>query len=465
MMKSHSHQKPLEFDFDLIVIGTGSGGGVAAHKVAASGKRVAVVEMGKFGGECPNYGCVPTKALLQSAETYRTAKEAKQFGIRATGVSAQYPAIKAWKDKAVHRTGTSEGDVFFESEGIKVLRGHAHFINQWMITVHGKRYSAKNFLIATGTTSVVPPIPGLKETGFLTYREAIDLVKPPKSLFVIGGGAIGCEFAHFFATMGVKVHVADIAPRLLANEDESVGDALCELFTQRGINVLCGTKVMEVTKSSKGITVKYERDGKAGQVTVEQILLATGKAPNTDMGLENAGVKYGKSGIATNRYMQTNVKHIYAAGDITGPYRFTHTATYQSRIAAHNISMPGSKVAAQYHAVPRCVFVEPEIACVGLTEQELKDKKMPYQVGYAPVSIIGRANTSNSPEGFVKVLATKKGLLVGAAILSPRAGEMVHELTLAIHHRLRAKDVAGTIHAFPTWSETIRIACQKIKSK
>lgn len=462
-MYKSSTRAPQHVDYDLIVLGTGAGGGVASHIAARAGKRVAVVEPEVIGGECPNFGCVPTKALLQAAETYTTVKEGSKFGIRAHDVSVQYPAIRAWKNAAVAHTGTEDGEQVFLSEGIKLIRGKAHFLDRWTISVNGHRYKARKFLIATGTKSVMPPIPGLAETGFITYREAIDYVKPPKSLFIIGGGAIGCEFAHFFNTFGVKVHMADIAPRLIGLEDPEVGDLVGALFKQRGIFVHTDASITRIYKKGTYKVVDFTVNGESQSAVVEEILLSSGKAPNTDLGLENAGVEYDRGGIKIDKYMRTTNKHIYAAGDVAGPYRFTHTASYQSRIAAHNMLHPRNKVAGEYHAVPRCVFVEPEVACVGMTEKQLQEQGITYRIGAAPVRLIGRANTSNVDTGFVKVLADKKGTLLGASIVSPRAGEILHELTLAVQHRMKAQDITNTIHAFPTWSEAIRLACNKIK--
>lgn len=462
MYKSET-RRPLEFDYDLIVLGTGAGGGVAAHMASSEGKKVAVVEPDKVGGECPNYGCVPTKALLQAADTYATAKQSARYGIKTGTISFDYPFIKAWKDRAVARTGTSEGEQVYLDEGITLLKGTAHFINPWTVSVHGKRYVSRKFLIATGTKQIVPPIPGLAEAGFITSREAIDLTSIPASLFVIGGGAIGCEFSHLFNTFGTKVHIGEMAPRLIALEDPEVGELLQALFESRGVSIYTGVRVTAVAKKGAKKDVFYEKDGKIFEVSVDEVLLSTGKAPNTDLGLENASVEYDRGGIKANRFMQTTCGHIYAAGDVTGPYRFTHTASYQSRIAAHNMFHTKRKYAARYNAVPRCVFVEPEIACVGATEQQLKDSDIRYQVGAVPISIIGRSNTSDQDTGYVKVLADHRGVLLGASIVSPRAGEMIHELTLAIHQGIKARTVAETIHAFPTWSEAVRLACQKIR--
>jgi mercuric reductase len=453
--------RPRIPDFDVIIIGTGSGGGVASHMIQKSGRKVAVVEQEKIGGECPNYGCVPTKALLQAAETYNTVKKAANFGVRVGSVSVDYPAIKAWKDTAVRHTGTEEGVKSYQDDGISVIKGHAHFIDEWTLSVRGKRYTAHQFLIATGTHDIVPPIQGLKETGYIGYRQALDLVSPPKKLFIIGGGAIGCEFAHIFSSFETEVHIAEFTERLLFKEDPEVGELTQAIFESQGVQVHTESKVVKVEKKGAQKIVTIEKLGKLHKITVDEILLAAGKAPNTDLGLENAGVDYDRSGIHVSREMKTTAPHIYAAGDVTGGYMFTHVASYQSRIAAQNMTS-NLKHLAHYNAVPRCVFISPEVASVGATEAELKAKNVRYQVGAVPISNASRANTSQEDTGFVKILANKKGVILGASIIAPRAGEMIHELALAVQWKMKASKIQYTIHAFPTWSQAVRMAASKI---
>lgn len=450
--------KPRQFDYDLLVIGSGAGGGVAAHIAIREGKNVAIVEDEKIGGECPNFGCVPTKALITAAEAYKSAKNGAQYGLKATNVSFNYLAVKKWQELAVYRTGTSEGEEAFAAEGIATIKGHAHFLNPHEVSVGKKRFTAKKFLIATGTKNFVPPIEGLKEAGFIGHREALNFSKLPKSLFIIGGGAIGCEFASIFNTFDVKITQAEFSPRLLAREDPEVGQLTKALFERDGITVHTSTEVVKVTTDRAMKVVHFKKDGKIHTARVEEVMIAAGQVPNTDLGLENAGVTYGRHGIEVNDMMQTSAKHIYAAGDVVGPYAFTHMASYQSRIASHNM-FKRNKIVAQYHAVPRCVFTSPEIAAVGITEAEAKERGIKIKTNAVPISVIGRANVSNESAGFVKVIASKTGVLLGASIIAPRAGEMMQELALAIHNGLKAEDVTATIHAFPTWSEAVRVAC------
>jgi len=453
-----------QYDYDLIVIGSGAGGSVAAHIANNAGLEVAIVEPGMIGGECPNIGCVPTKALLQAAEVYEAAKHAGRFGIRSSSVGYNYPSIKAWKNLAVKRTGTYLGEEIYSSEGINLIAGSAHFIDDHTISIGKARYSSRYFLIATGAKIIIPPITGLENSGYITSTEALDLSRPPKSLAIIGGGAIGCEFAQLFSIFGTKVHIIDLAPNLLMREDKEAGEFLKKRFeNQYSVSVSTETIVEKVEKFGPLKRLTLNTKGKLSIINVEEVLVATGKKAVVDIGLENAGVTYKKGSIDVNRHMQTKVSHIFAAGDCVGPYMFTHMATYQSRIVANNILHPKKMLSARYDAVPRCIFTNPEIASVGLSEQELKDKKIDIKTAITPITVIGRANTSDVGDGFVKVIVSAKSKVVlGATIASPRAGEMIHELTLAVTQRLTALQVAETIHAFPTWSEAVKVTCAKL---
>lgn len=450
-------------DFDVIILGSGSGGGVAANALAAKGKRVAIVEPERrLGGECPNWACVPTKALLTAADAIRVAKKSADFGV-SSSVKVDFKKVRAWKDLVVSRTGTSHAHKLFEEKGIKVIHGKGHFLDGHTVSVAGRRYKASKFIIATGTHNFIPPIDGLKETGFITFREAIDLPHPPKSIFIIGGGAIGCEFAELFITFGSKVHLIEVAPRLLGREEPEAADLTKAVLQRKGVEVITGGSIHSIRKKGNRKVVHYSDGSTAFTTEVDEILIASGKRPNLDIGLENAGVGYDKHGIKTNSFMQTSSSHIYAAGDVVGPYQFTHTAAYQSNIAAHNMyARKSNKVPADYSCIPRCVFVAPEVASVGMTESEVKEKGVKPKVSLVPISTIGRSNVTNKATGLVKVVANKQGRILGATIVASRAGEMIHELALAIHLKATADDVATMVHAFPTWSEAVRIACHKI---
>ncbi len=458
--------KNKKYDYDLIIIGSGAGGGVAAHQANKAGLSVAIVETGQLGGECPNVACVPTKALLHAARVYETAKNGSKFGIRGSTVSYNYPSVKAWKDLAVERTGVNLGEKMYVDEGINVIHGSAHFLDKNTITVGRARFSAKYFIIATGAKTAIPKIEGLQKSGYLTYENAINLNRPPKSLAIIGGGAVGCEFAQLFAIFGTKVYLIESTSRLLKKEDKEAGEFLIKRFeSEYSASVHLSTRVekVELFADKKRLFIKDSKTAEVKRLTVDEILIATGKKAAIDIGLNNAGVKDKDGLIAVNRYMQTTSENIYAAGDCVGPYQLTHMATYQSKIAIHNILYSRKKMSAKYNAVPRCVFTNPEIASVGLTEAELRSKQISFTKVIVPINVIGRANTADENDGFVKVIASSKtGALLSATIASPQAGEMIHELAVAIENRLKASQVASTSHAFPPWSDAVRVACAKL---
>lgn len=449
-------------DFDLIVIGSGAGGSVAAHQAARAGKKVAVFEKGDVGGECPNWACVPTKAILTAAEYYDAAKIAGKFGIKVSELSFDYPKIRDYKNQVVSRTGAAHGEESFKEEGVTLIKEKATFVSPNEVEAGGKNYSADYFLLATGTDVAVPPIPGLAESGYITFRQAVDFDHLPESIFIMGGGPIGCEFAQIFSTFGSKVYLVDVLPVLLAREEKEIGQLLQALFEHRGVNVVVGANVKKVEKNADKKVIHYEKDGQERSIEVDELLVATGKKPVLDLGLEKAGVTIDKKGVPVNEFLQTNVSHIYAAGDIVGPFQFTHTGNYQSHVAVTNM-FSENKIKPDYSVVPRCVFADPEVASVGITEAMAVEKGIKIKKAIVPISILGRANTTDQFDGFVKVITDENDLLIGGAIVSPSAGEMIHELALAMKLKAKAIDVAEMIHAYPTFSEAIKIACANIE--
>ncbi|HWZ65884.1 MAG TPA: NAD(P)/FAD-dependent oxidoreductase [Patescibacteria group bacterium] len=449
-----------KYDYDLIVIGSGCGS-LAAHIATKLGKRVAIIESDYMGGNCPNWGCIPSMALLHAAHIYDEAKNGQSLGIRSGALSYNYPSIKDWRDLVVARTGTTELEKAYTTEGVTVIGGEATFTTPHEITVGQSKYSAENFLITTGAHTIVPNINGLEEIGYITHKEAGLLTRPPKSLFVIGAGCIGTEFAELFSIFGTKVYLSDITPRILPKEDQEVSELMRDIFEQnRDMIILPNTKVLNVTKEGLAKRVHYQKGGEVLSVKVDEIMVAAGRSANVSIGLENAGIDYTPKGIAVNEFLQTNVKHIFAAGDVLGPPMLTHVSIYQSRLAVHNM-FNKHKVAASYRAVPHVIYTSPEIASTGMSDDECVKRDLKVKRTISPISIISRANTNNVQDGFVKIITKPDGTLLGASIVSPCAGEMIQELTLAIQMNLKASDVAETMHAFPTWSEAIRAACAK----
>lgn len=457
-------RRKSSYDYDLIVIGSGAGGSVAADIVARADKRVAIIEADLLGGECPNYGCIPSKALLHAANIYDSTRDAKRFGIRLAAIGYNYPSVKEWKELAVRRTGTGESEQYYKTQGIDLYRGSAHFLTPHEITVNRRHLTAENFLIATGAKTTIPDIEGLDTVPFLTARTAFELSRPPKSIIVLGGGTIGCELTELFSTFGSKVTVLDIAPRLLPSEDEETSEVIEQfLTTKRGVQIFTKAKVIATAMQGPMAKVTYLRGGEEHTVKAEQLIVCSGKTPVTDFGLENAGVGYSVKGIEVNDFLQTSSSHIYAAGDVLGEHMYTHAGVYEGRIVAHNLLSRKHPAPTDYRAVPRVTFTTPEVASVGLSEADCLRRDLPIKKAVAPLNIISRANVTDTREGFCKVITDKSGTLIGATVVAPHAGEIIHELTLAIQYELTAAEVANVLHAFPSWSEIIRVACSKIK--
>lgn len=453
-----------KYDFDLIVIGSGAGGSAAATIAAREGKRVAIVEQDAFGGTSPNWGDVPIKALLHVAQLYDEARLGARFGLRSSALGYNYPSIRSWKELAAKRTGAGGNRKYYENEGITTMHGTAHFLSPHEISVNRHQYSAESFLVATGAEWIVPNITGLDNNTVATPRTILEVLRPPKTLYIIGGGTVGVEIAQLMAIFGTKVIIADVASRLLPSYDSEAGELLEKILkATKGVTVLTQTRTLAVEKENIAHRVTYSRGGVEHNIRVDEVLIAAGRAPAVDLGLENAGVEYTAKGILVNDQLQTSAKHIYAAGDVLGRDSHTHTALLESRVAAHNL-LSKNKLSPDYTATPHVVFTHPGIASVGLSEDDCLRRDLQIRKAVAPLNIIARSNTSDFRDGFVKLITDKKGVLIGATIMAPHAGELVHELALAIKYGLTAAQVATTPHAFLTWSEAIRVAANRLGS-
>jgi mercuric reductase len=454
--------KKQKYDYDLIVIGSGAGGSAAATLAARDGKRVAIVEADTFGGDSPNWSDIPTKALLHAAQLYDEARHGARFGLRSSTMSYNYPSLRTWKELAVQRTGAGGNRRYYEQQDISAFHGVAHFLTPNEISVNRKHISAEHFLIASGSHWVPPQIQGLDTVSYLTPRTILEAMKPPKSLYIIGGGTTGVELAQLMAIFGTKIYIAEIAGRLLPGYDSEAGEVIERLLhEQKGVTALTHTRTLAVEKENIAYRVTYSRGGVEHSVRVDEVLIAAGRQPTVDLGLENAGVTYTAKGIEVDTHLQTSAKHIYAAGDVLGRHSYTHTALLESRIAAHNI-FSKNKITPDYTATPHLVFTYPGVASVGLTEDDCLKRDLDIRKGVAPLNIIARSNTSDFRDGFVKLISDKRGTLLGATIVAPHAGELIHELALALKHNMSAGDVAITPHAFLSWSEAIRVAAAKL---
>lgn len=450
------------YDYDLIVIGTGSGGATAASEAARMGKRVAVVEKGKIGGDCPNYACVPTKSLLHVAETFDMVKSANAYGISMAWPKVDLKKVHTWVNRVRSHTAAAKTAELFDDEGIDVIDGEARFVSSHEIRVGKRHYSASNFLIATGASISIPPIYGLERTGFITYLEAGDMDKAPKSVAIIGGGLVGVEYAFIYSSLGIKVDLIEGCDRIIMAEDAEATELIQEIMEARGIKLHLSVTVHDVLKRDGKKVVTLKKGEKSFTISAHEVLVATGMAPNTDLDLEKAGVGYDKKGIIVNDYLQTSQPHIFGAGDVVGPFKLSATGMLQSLMAVRNM-FAGKKTKVDYDIVPRCLFVDPEFSAVGVTEEKLKEHKVKYKKGVTSLTKVARANSDNVQQGFVKVLTMSDGTIVGASIVSPRAGEMIHELALAMKLGAKASDIAQMIHVYPSYSEAVKIACSEIK--
>lgn len=455
--------KKQKFDFDLIVIGSGAGGSAAATIAARAGARVALVEADTFGGDSPNYSDIPTKALLHAAQLYDEARKGARFGLRSNTLSYNYPSIRHWKDVAIKRTGAGGNRKYYEGQGIATFHGRAHFLAPNEISINRHHLSAEHFLIATGSKWVLPDIQGLDLIDYKTPRTIVDLVRPPKSMYIIGGSATGIELAQLMAIFGTKVYIADIASRLLPHEDEDVSKMIENLIARdKGVSVLTQTRTLAVEKENIAKRVTYTRGGVEQSIRVDEVLVAAGRTPEVDLGLENANIDYTPKGIEVNDHLQTSAAHIYAAGDVLGRSNsFAHTALLESRVVAHNI-LSRTKTTPDYTASPRLTFTFPGIASVGMIEDDCIKRDLKVKIGISPLNIVARSNTSDFRDGMVKIIADRKGVIIGATVVAPHAAEIIHELVLAVKYQLTAQQVANTPHGFLSWSEAVRVAAARI---
>jgi len=463
--------------YDVIIIGTGSAGFSALEGAKELGVSVCVIEKERFGGECPNYACVPSKAVLKAAAAYRLLGHAREFGIELGSRSFDFKKVIAYRKKVVD-TITGGGD--YGDRYIKILDkmevdrviGEAKFIDSHTVEVNGKNLHGKTIVIATGTVDFVPPIPGLSEIKFWGWKEALMPKRLPKSIAIIGGGPVGCEIATFYVSFGVRVILLQTNPVVLQREDLEISTIAGEALKKIGVEVYTNAQIKEVVSANGGVTgIKVNVGGKSEMLAVETVVVATGKRPNiANLGLDDAGVTMDKNGrFTTNKEQRTNVKHIFAAGDVDGGMQFTHTAHHEGWIAGNNAALIAKRkrtapMKRDMRVVPRATFIDPEVASVGMTEEEARQKHKKLLIGRYKVGALGRAVTDNSRMGLIKLIAhptTHK--ILGAHMIGERAGEVIHEAALAMYLGAKIDKLAEMIHAFPTYSEGLKAAAASSK--
>ncbi len=442
--------------YDVAILGGGSAGYAAARTATGAGLKTAVIEGGReVGGLCILRGCMPTKALLYAAEVLHLAGHARPWGIRAGKVGFDFQKVMARKnalikDFADYRRQQLAGGKF------AFIRAQARFLDPHTVKLSdGKTLTAAHFIITTGSVIAPPPLPQLRNIGYLTSDSALKLKRLPRSLIVLGGGAIACEFAQFFARFGVKVTLVQRSGHVLKEFDTDAAVEIEKVFRREGIRIFAGTKLLDARRKGRRKTLMFEQAGKTVSVSAEEILFALGRMPNTaSLDLAKAGVKTGPGWIVTNRFMQTSAANIYAAGDCTGPHEIVHLAVQQGEAAALNIANPKRPRRMDYRLLISVVFTEPQIAFVGLTEKEAQARGISYRASNYPFNDHGKSLIMEAKDGFVKLLADpKSGRILGGACVGPVGGELIHEIVTAMAKRMTVHELAATPHYHPTLAE------------
>lgn len=450
-------------EFDLLIIGAGSAGFAAAIRAAELGANVAIVERGALGGTCVNVGCVPSKTLIRAAGVYYRSGHHAFTGIHTKNEPLDFKAVIEQKKQLVAELQQAKyWDVLASYPGIMLMQGDARFRADGTVEVDGRPVRARKVLLTIGASPWAPRIPGLSDTEFLTSTTLMDLDTLPKHLIAIGGGAAGLELCQTFARFGSRVTVLEALPRIVPAEDAEVGDALAGYLREEGIEVNTGVRAVEVSGGPGAYRVIIDDGDSRRVIQGDQLLVATGRRPNTrSMGLDEAGIRLGKKGeITVDDHLQTTLPGVYAAGDVIGDPAFVYVAAYAGNLAADN-AIKGNLRTYDVSVVPRVTFTDPAVASVGLTEVEAHESGMDVMVSKLPMSYVPRAIAARDTRGFIKLIADKKsGLLVGAHILAPEAGEMIEQVVMAIRFGIRADEIASLLHPYLTNAEGLKLACQ-----
>jgi len=451
-----------KYDYGIIAIGSGSAGGSAAFVAKRCNTKVAVVEERRdmLGGHCPNYACVPTKALLKSAHIYNLAKKAQEFGVRAENVSFDFEKVAEYRESIVSQLTGSRIEKNLASAGIDLLWGQAQFVSEHELMVAGRRYSAAHIVISSGSKEFIPPIKGLGEAGFWTSDEAVKLTKLPESIIIIGAGPVGTEFAQIFSSFGVKVTLLQRGPQILQRDEPEAAKLVQENLESRGVSVITDMEVLEVMKKGNDKLARVEVSQGEKTYRAQELMVATGRRANLlPLNLEKAGVRVDEKGrLELNEFLQTNISNIWAAGDAAGAWQFTHTAAYEGDLVGRNICQEAHE-ATDYSVVPRVTFCEPEVASVGDTEAQADAAGRDIRVGKFNVGGLGRYLIEKDSRGFVKIIADKKtGRIYGGTAVGINAGQLIHEVALAMKAKLPAAEIGRMIHAYPTFSEAVAAA-------
>ncbi|MBT3311453.1 MAG: dihydrolipoyl dehydrogenase [Desulfobacterales bacterium] len=461
------YPRPKKYDYNIAVIGAGSAGLVSSYIAATVRAKVVLIEKNKMGGDCLNTGCVPSKALIRSAKILSYAKRAEEFGFKTANIDFDFNDIMERVQSVIKKVEPHDSIERYTELGVECIEGEAKISSPYTIEVNGNSITAKNIIIASGGSPYVPPIPGLEKTGYLTSDTVWDIRKLPERMIVIGGGPIGCELAQAFSRLGSKITQVQRSERIMVKEDSEISDFVKNKFLSEGINVLTEHKTKEViVKDGKKILI-CDNNGDEIYVEFDEILVAVGRKANTSgFGLEELGVRITNRGtIETNELLQTNFPNIYCAGDVAGPYQFTHTASHQAWYASVNAMFGNLKsFKVDYRVIPWCTFTDPEVARVGLNEKEAKAAGIDYEVTTYGIDDLDRAIADSEDHGLIKIL-TKQGSdkILGVTIVGSHAGDLISEYILAMKHGLGLNKILGTIHIYPTLAEANKFAAGEWK--
>ncbi|MDD2808010.1 bifunctional TVP38/TMEM64 family protein/FAD-dependent oxidoreductase [Rhodoferax sp.] len=457
-------QRPKTFDRNLVVIGGGAAGLVTSYIAAAVKAKVTLVEAHKMGGDCLNYGCVPSKALIKSSRVAHQMRHAENYGLSATAPQFSFKKVMARVHEVIATVAPHDSVARYTELGVEVLQGYATIVDPWTVEIklnHGgtQRLTTRSIVIAAGARPFVPPLPGLDDVGYVTsdtlWDEFAKLDAPPARLVVLGGGPIGCELAQSFGRLGSKVTQIEMAPRIMIREDIEVSDLARDSLSRDGIDVLTSHKALRCEREGNHKFIVVEHQGQEKRIEFDALLCAVGRVARLQgYGLENLGIPTQRT-VAVNDYLETLYPNIYAAGDVAGPYQFTHTAGHMAWYAAVNALFGEfKKFKVDYSVVPWATFIEPEVARVGLNEQDAKEKNIPYEVTKYGIDDLDRAIADGTAHGFVKVLTVPgKDRILGVTIVGEHAGDLLAEFVLAMKHGLGLNKILGTIHTYPTLAE------------
>ena len=464
--------KPKTFDRNLVVIGAGAGGLVSAYIAAAVKAKVTLVEGHKMGGDCLNFGCVPSKALIRSAKLAKQIRKAEELGLRDATGKVDFAAVMARVHRVIADIEPHDSVERYTGLGVDVVQGHARITSPWTVEIARadggtQTLSTKNIVIAAGARPFVPPIPGLNDVGFLTSDTLWGLTELPPRLVVLGGGPIGCELAQSFARLGSQVTQVEMLPRVMSREDPEVSELVAESLRVDGVQLLTGHAAVRAEREGevKRLIVKQGETERA--IEFDVLLCAVGRTPRVEgYGIEELGITLApRKTVQVNEYLQTNYPNIFAVGDVAGPFQFTHTAAHQAWYAAVNALFGRfKKFKADYSVIPWATFTDPEVARVGLSETEAREKGIAVEVTRYGIDDLDRAIADGTAHGFVKVLTVPgKDKILGVTIVGEHAGDLLAEYVLAMKHGLGLNKILGTIHTYPTLAEANKYAAGEWK--